>query len=312
LTEKLLSFFLFAVIWINTSVIPAGAQESLESEKIEFNSQNIHTIPVVNNFLYRIQKYSGFNFLIDFLTEATIKSIVKLKTKTSDVNVDLKLFSGIDLFRKKAKSFTLNAKHLFVSNVPVEVFKLETKGPIYFKKNKKKKYQAALPLTILSDAEIDISDVSRILNTLPKWQKIFSELNLPVPPFGTTKVAINDLSLNIDSKGFVEFSGIVKSLENPESEPIKMLFSGNLIIKEKKLVIDDLQTEIEDIFTKDAEMSKSFSKFFEDLINPVFDFHKYEKGGLTIDFVNLSFDKNKLLLDIGIKLLPEEINDNTQ
>lgn len=297
---------------MNYSICPLLAQENIENEIIDFNPQALSAVPVVNDFLYKIQKYSGFNFLVDFLSEATIKSVVKLKTKAKNVSVDLELFSGIDLFRKKAKSFTLNAKHLFVSNIPVEVFKLETKGPIYFKKNKGKKYQTAVLLTILSNVELNISDISKGINSLPEWQKIFGELDLPIPPFGTAKVTINDISLKIDDKGYVEFGGIVKSLENPESEPIKMLFSGNLVIREKRLVIDDLQTEIEDIFTKDSETGKSFSKFLEDLINPVFDFHKYEKGGLTIDFVNLSFNKNKLLLDIGIKLFPEETNETTQ
>ena len=310
--KKRILLFGILVFILSLSLNRVHSEENLQNETLNFNSQNLSTVPVVNDFLYKVQKYSGFNFLIDFLAEATVKSVIKLKTKAKDVTVDLKLFSGIDLFRKKAKSFTINAKHLFVSNIPVEIFKLEAKGPIYFKKNIEKKYQTALPLNIVSEIEIDISDVSKILNSMPKWQKIFNELDLPVPPFGTTKVSINDINLKVDDKGYVEFRGIVKSLVNPESEPIKMLFSGNLIIREKKLVIDGLQSEIEDIFTKDSKTGKSFSQFLEDLINPVFDFHKYEKGGLTIDFVNLSFNGNKLFLNIGIKLLPEETNENAK
>ncbi len=307
---KRLSIILIATLVFILPLSPVFSEENIQNEILDFNSQDIKPVPVVNDFLQRIQKYTGFNFLTDFVAETVVKSIVKAKTKAEIIKVNLQIYSGIDLLMKKAKFLSVDAEDLLVSNIPIEKFTLETKNPIYFKKNKKKKYQVGEILNVFIKIQFDASDISKILNSLPKWQKVLGELELPVPPFGLTRVTIRDLNINIDENGFVVVSGIVKSLENPEAEPIKMLFSGNLVIREKKLVIDGLSCEMEDIFTKDSDMGKSFSGFLEDLVNPVFDFHKYEKRGLTIDFVNLTHQSDKLLFDLGIKLLPEEINEN--
>ena len=72
----------------------------------------------------------------------------------------------------------------------------------------------------------------------------------------------------------------------------------------ERLIISDLESEVEDIFTKNSDMGKSFSKFLEDLINPIFNFHKYQKKSLTIDTVKLSYEPNVLIVDIKLKLMP--------
>ena len=52
----------------------------------------------------------------------------------------------------------------------------------------------------------------------------------------------------------------------------------------------------------------SFCDAVGDLINPVVNFHKYEKRGIIIDKVNLTFPESKLVLEINLMLSSEGTN----
>lgn len=283
---KIVLLILF--FFVSTNVLKA---EELESSQIPF--------PVVGQTSYNIQKYTGFNFFTHTLAEGILKVSIKLKTRAKKISTDLEIFSGWDLFRKKIKSLNIDAEKLTVKGVPIEKFELLIKDPLYFKKKR-----VAFPVNLKSTVKVNLEDITEVINNLPKWKKVLGELELPVPPFGTTKVKIDDLKIKINETGFTEVFVMLTSLEAPDSEPIKMSFTGNLVLRDKKIIVSDLKGEAEDIFTGDSDLGRSFSEFLEDLINPVFDFHKYEKNGLTIDNVYLSFGVNSLALEINARLLP--------
>ena len=87
-----------------------------------------------------------------------------------------------------------------------------------------------------------------------------------------------------------------------------MQFTGNLALDGKKLIANNLETEIKDIFTKDSDIGIAFSEFLEDLINPIFNFGKYEKNGHTIDAVRLLFESNNIIFEIESRFLPEVVS----
>ena len=274
--------------------------------KAQENLQQQIAVKTTNRLSYNLQRYTGFNFLADFIAEGIIKILMKLKTNAKEVNVDLQIYSGFDLVKKKAKSLSLKASDLFIKNVPIKYFELITESPLYFAKNSKKKNQAAIPVDLAAKLNISLEDVSHVLGTLPKWKEVFEEIDLPVPPFGSTKIALNDLKIKINETGYIQIACIVTSVVNPSSEPLVMRFNGNLSLRNNRIVINNLKCGIEDIFTSDSDIGKSFSEMLEDLINPVFDFHKYEKRGLRIVNVDLSFGLNEMFLKINIRLLPEK------
>lgn len=278
-----------------------GSQELVQQE-----SSNQPPFKTATLFSYRLQKYTGFNLIVDFLAEALIKSMIKLKTQAKEVYLELSIYSGLDLFKKKASSFTLRTNKLFIKDIPIEHFELMTFDPIYFKKGKEKKYRVLFPVRINSLVKVDLSDVVKTLNSLPKWEKVFKELELPIPPFGTTRVTLDEFNINVDNNGYLQVASQIRSLENPSGELLKIKFEGNLVVREKRIEVSDLKTEIEDIFTIDSEAGKSFSEFLIDLINPVIDLGKYEGNGLTIDNVKMLFETQKMILTIGVRLLPEE------
>lgn len=297
-------FFLISLLlcFLFLCFLPSRSQKLIEQE---LSTQQV-TLSTVSQVSYNVQKYVGFNFLVDFFAEAIIKTVIKLKIKAEDVSIDLQTYSGLDFLRKKAKALNIKAHNLFIKDIPISYFELSTKDPIWVKKNTEKKNRVVTLLKIVSCIKINIDDVNKVLNSLPKWQKVLGELELPIPPFGRTEIKLKDLLIKIDDKGFIQVDSNVVSSANQAACPLKLLFSGNLALVENKIVVNDLKSEVKDIFTKDSDMEKSFSKFLEELINPIFDFHKYEKNGLTIDFIKLTFDANNLILEVSIKLLPEE------
>ncbi len=280
--------------------LPLYAKEDLENP----------TIPTTSKLYYTIQKYTGFNTLIDFLTESILKTIIKHKTHAKTLDVDLKIYSGWDLIRKKAQSLQIKGNYLSINGIPIDYIELQTQGPIYFKKEivneqtGKKRNLVQMPVKLLARVEIDLTSVSKALNNLPKWQKVFKELDLPIPPFGSTKVALNNLNININEMGSVTVSSSITSTKNRNSAPLNLIFEGILKIENERIIISNLQSEVRDIFTKDSDIGKAFSKLLKDLINPIFSFHKYEKKGLKIEHIDMSFKTNKLILIITSNLIP--------
>ena len=298
-------FSLFLCLYISFSLFlsPLNAQEL--RQEISPPEQNI---PVVTGVLYGIQKYTGFNLFLDFFAETVVKTIVKLKTHAKEINCNLEIYSGWDLLKKKIKSFHLDAKNLHIKNIPIEYLEINTLDPVYFRKNQKKKNKIVFPVNINSKVIVNPTSVIEILDNMAKSNIHAHEIELPLPPFGTTKVLLKNLMIQINENGSVLSTLDAVSVINPDSEPLKAMFSGNIAISDKKILVGNLQCEIEDIFTKDSDVSMSFCAAVEELINPVVNFHKYEKRGITIDNVDLTFPENKLVLKIDLMLSPEGTN----
>lgn len=259
----------------------------------------------------KIQKYSGFSFITEKLTEQLIKSYIKFKTKSKKTIVDLDSYSGLDLLKKKIKAATVESNDLEVKGIPIKHFEIEIKDPIYIKKlalKKKKRNKIVLPIAIKSEIIIDLNNINAVVNNIPKWKKNLGEVELPVPPFGTTKVELSNLKIHAQEEGRVNVSLRVTSKESLDSEPLDVAFTGNIALKDKKIIIENLESEAKDIFTKDSDLEKSFSSFLEDLVNPIFNLSKYEKKGFTIEDVKLDFDSNNLILNIYAKKIPENFN----
>ena len=259
-------------------------------------------------FSYNIQRFSGFNLLCDFVSERIISTGIKLKTKAKKVKVDLKIYSGIDLFKKKAQSLSISSEDLSIKKIPVSSLEFKTEGPIYFKKNEKKKYFAVIPLDFILRTKINLTNIFNLLGETSKDTRgnLSKTIEVPLPPFGTTELSLSDLKLEVDQNGSIQGNLKAYSKINPDSEPLNLHFKGRIILENKRLLITGLETEIEDIFTKDSDISKSFSQSIEELINPIINFHKYEKEGITIGSINLSFSSENIMLELNGKLMPIE------
>ena len=293
-------FLAFSIYHLSSTISLSLAQEPSEEIKLD--------IPVAGKASYNIQKYSGFNFFANFIAETAVKTILKLKTHAKDVNCNLEIYSGWDLIKKKVKSFHVEVNDFYIKNVPLEYLEITTLTPIYLKKNKNRKNKVVFPVTINSKVIINPISVIEILDNMARSHNALSahEIELPIPPLGSTKVLLKDLMVQINESGFVQSELDAVSIINPNSEPLRAMFTGNVVVSDKKLLVSNLQCEIEDIFTKDSDASMAFCEAIGELINPIVNFHKYEKGGITIDNVNLVFPENKLLLEINLMLLPED------
>lgn len=296
--------FLFVIV-INTNITDVYAQEITEQkeEKIELKT--------AGTFSYNFQRYTGFSFLTEKFTEQIAKSYIKIKTKSKKTTVDLNTFSGWDLIRKKLKSASVQIDELEIKDIPIKHFEANISDPIYIKKvmgRTKKKNKIVLPINIKAKVVIDLNNINNVISNIPRWKKVLQEVELPVPPFGNTLVELSDLKINVQDQGFVNVSVRARSKESIDSEPLDISFKGQIALKNKRIIIENLESEAKDIFTKDSDLSRSFSTFLEDLINPIFNLSKYEKKGLTIEDVKLNFDSNDLILNINAKKIPEKFN----
>lgn len=265
-----------------------------------------------NNFSYKIQQYTGFNFLINYLGEKTSEFYIKRKTHAKKTFIVLETYSGWDLLKKRLKGAKITAHDLSIKDIPISDFDFQTNGPICFKKTINKKTWFAEEVPFKSNIKIDLSLGSKLLLGT-KLKKLTTEsdndsleVELPVPPFGTTKVQIGNFDVMLLNCEEINITSNLKSVSNPDSAPIKVDFVGKVELENKELRVKGLKTSIEDIFTKDSELGRHFSKFIEDIINPIFSFKKLEKKGLKIDSVDMKCENNLLLLEIDGSFIPKD------
>ena len=286
--------FIFLVLYMDP-VFGEGLTEQNE----------LYSLPEEKGFIYSLQKFTGLNFLSCKFAEFAIKTGIKIKSKAKDVDIDLKIYSAWDLIKKRIKYLNVSASGLSIKKIPVSCFELTSFFPIFITKNEGKKYTVLFPVNLNGKIEINLDDVSEAIN---KNNSQLSEIELPIPPFGETKVLLKDINVSVDENGFIKTTLKVFSVVDPFSEPLDLLLTGNLVIRDKRLLVSDFMTVEKDIFTQDSDLEKAFSKAIEDLINPVINFHKYEKGGITIDSVDLSFFNNKIILKLSFRILPNNGN----
>lgn len=288
--------------------LPTFSQE----ETIKLPVKELPLLKTATGVSYNIQKYSGFNFITEHLAEIVVRSYLRIKTKAKESKVNFEIFSGWDLIRKKVKSVELKSSNLVVGDIPLSYLEIKADGPIYIKKilnaKKKKKNRFILPVNIKLKTIINLDKVNEVIINLPKWKKALKNLEVSIPPFGKTKVEITKLQINAKEDGLINVITTIRSLENTEAEPLNLTFTGKIILKEKKVSIENIDSQIDDIFTRDSELARSFNSFLEDLINPVFNFEKYEKKGLKIENVDFHYDKNNLIILIDAKKLQHNFN----
>ncbi|MBI1858554.1 MAG: hypothetical protein HYR97_05520 [Candidatus Melainabacteria bacterium] len=305
--------FFFIVLQIPAALKTLAQELQEQTLNEDFNAQELNVIPKEEGFLYGLQKYTGFNFLTHKIAVFSLKSVVKLKTKAKKIDVDLKIYSGWDLLRKKVKSLELKTEDLSIKDVPVAKLNFDTPGPVIIKKTKlkdKKRNRILLPLYANIEIEVNLNEVSNVINSLPKWKKTLGEINLPIPPFGTTQISLRDLNIKVSEDKTTNVSAKLVSLVNPQAELLNLTFSGKLQLEDKRLIVTDIESQVEDIFTVGTEMEEAFSDMLEDLINPVFKFDKYERKGLTINNINMVFEKDKVVFLLRIMIEPPQANSN--
>lgn len=301
---KLISLFLISFLITN---LPSYSQE-LRGGSREPSFKKSGKIS------YNIQKYTGLNFLSKKLAQLLIKATLKIKTKADNIDVNIKTYSTLDLLTKKAKSIEVKADELYVEGVPIKHFEINIGDPIYIKKTKsiqtgKKFYEAGVEIPFYSQISVDLREINEVINNLPKWKKKLNRVEMPIPPFGKTLVNITDLMVKIDDSGLSNVSTSIKSLEKPDSENLKVNFTGRLALEGKKILIKDLENEIEGFFDRNSDISKAFNEVLERLINPVVNFDKFERKGLKINTVDMKFENNNINLFFNGKIYPQSQNN---
>ena len=265
-------------------------------------------IPVSGKVSYNIQKYSGFNWVVDNVTEIIAGLVFKSKTKAKKVKVDIDIFSGLDLIQKKTRSVKVYAKDLLIKKVPIEHFELQTSEPVYFTKSGRK-YRVKFPLDLSIEFVLNPSNLFFAISDTKqeKQDKLNNslEIDLPLPPLGSTKILIKDIVLRISKNGRIYSELKAFSKINPEAEPLFILVEGDLVIKDKKLLLENLKSEIDGIFTKDSDVSTSFCQTLGDLLNPLINFNKYEKEGIKISKVEYMIEQEELNFNLGVSLFPK-------
>ena len=265
-------------------------------------------IPVSGKVSYNIQKYSGFNWVVDNVAELIAGFVLKTKTKAKKVKVDIGIYSGLDLISKKARFIRVYANNLLIKKIPVDSFRLQTSEPVYLTKPGKK-YRVKVPMDLSINFILDPSDLFFTISD-PKQSgndKLNNslEIDLPLPPLGSSKILIKDISFKISENGRIYSELKAFSKVNPEAGPLHVFVEGALVIRDKKLILEDLKSEIDDIFTKDSEVSISFCQALEELINPLINFNRYEKEGIKISKVEYMFKEKKLSFNLEANLLPK-------
>ncbi len=249
-----------------------------------------------------LQKYSGLTFLTEKSLSITGSLLARI-VLGGHPSFKIKAYSLTDCVSGKFKSVKLSLKDCAYKKVPLADLELETSTPLQFRlfKNRRGAAGVTAPVMVAVKGEVDEKDVSRALQS----PKIASELNflrLQLPGLGDQHLQVLDPKVTIEN-GKVKIHTWLITAGAPKNTGVCLDISAMPgLEKERYIMLDDVKVASDDI--NDPE---EFSKFSQDLLNPLLDLGKFDRHTHAFRLNELKLSEQSLQFTGKLLLAPKPV-----
>lgn len=257
-----------------------------------------------------IQKFSGLNWItengLNIGSSITAKLLLHGRPK-----VRFKIYALSDCFSGKFKSVSVDLKECSFHKVALTDLNFETTTPLQLRLFKTGKGAAGVgaPVMVAVTGEVDEKDVSKALQS-PDVSSQLNFLRLQLPGLGDQHLQVLEPKVKIEN-GKVKINTWLITANAPKDTGVFLDITARPYLDgERFIFLKDTQVDSKDIMNP-AE----FSKFSEDLLNPLLDFghfdrktHAFRLTKLQVGEQNVQFAGKLLLVP---KPVPAEKNSAT-
>jgi hypothetical protein len=298
LSQKLLAIkaLVLLIILSYSAFLPAVSQSTGNKPP----SSNTIPFPIANRFSVKVQRYTGINWLSELLASNLASLIVKLKVG-GKVRVAVKIYSFTDLLAGKIKSVKVSLSNSYYHGVPLGNVTFASTNPIWYRYFKSHKTQIGLqtPLLVQVNGSMTENLISKLLQDSRTPLKT---AKLDLPGLGQQKVEFLEPQVNF-REGKVH---IVSTLVTPGGAPgtgINVTITGTPYLSGNNVLVKDLVVSSTDIVD-----SAEFSKFVQDLVNPLVNLSRLDRRDHAFRLGNLSIDNNCMVFDGNLLVAPQTIS----
>jgi len=247
------------------SIITLAGMQSLLSGVFAADNEPIYPeVKTASGFSRGLQKVTGFTLLTGWIANRIVHRELNRHVK-GDLDSDLKLFSGTDLLRGKARGFSIAGKNVMLDDfISLSEFRFENEKdmPIFVKADKRP--FLLRPVQFKVSAMMSEADINRMLQS-EKGQKFLTNMKVTMPPFGAQSFDALEPSVDIDGGRLV-----IRSLMNlhgaPKENALPVTVHGKIAAENSRLSLSDLDLDIEGIEGTDA-MAQVIEDYFGELVN---------------------------------------------
>jgi hypothetical protein len=252
-----------------------------------------------SSFSRNIQKVTGINFITGIVTGAVAQTILHHKLG-GKIKVSVKTYSLTDLIAGKVKSVSIQSHGCHLHGVPLGDFSAHSNNPIWFdyRKGGAHIYGLNNPVTLDVKAELNQNHVCRAL-AAEAVIKSMRGLKLDLPGLGETQLQVLNPKVAM-SQGLINIHALLVTEGASPDTGIDLEISATPKLVGSKIMLENMKVTCPEI-----EAPETFSKFAEDLFNPVVDFGRFDRSNFAFRLTSFELAHDKIIGDGCLLLVPK-------
>jgi hypothetical protein len=249
-----------------------------------------------------VQKYLGLTALAETTVDlaGTLAAKCLLKGRPS---LKVRAYSLTDCLAGKFRSVSINLKDCSYKKVPLADLELVTDTPLQLRLFKSRKGRAgvAAPVMVSVAGRLEEADVSEALQSREGASRL-KFLRLDLPGLGDQHLQVVDPKVRLENSK-VKIDTWLITAGAPRDTGISVNIAATPQLESQRfIVLNDVQISSPDITDEAA-----FSKFSQNLLNPLLDFGKFDRKTHAFRLTQLNLAEKKLQFAGKLLLVPEPV-----
>jgi hypothetical protein len=249
-----------------------------------------------------IQKYTGMTWLAQ--EGIGLSATVAAKcTLGGHPKVRVKAYSLTDCLAGKFKSISADLKNCSFNKVPLADLKIQTTTPLQVRAFKSKKGRAGVgaPVMVAVSGEVNEQDVTRALQS-PDVSSQLNFLRLQLPGLGDQHLQVIEPKVKIEN-GQVKINTWLVTAGAPKDTGVSLKISAHPLLEQQRFIMLKDTTVASD----DINNPEEFSKFSQELLNPLLDFARFDRKTHAFRLTQLKLDEQKVQFAGNLLLVPATV-----
>ncbi len=294
----ILPFFL--MICVTSSTLPLYAADLAEPSSPKADA-DINTgakvksrieppFKITGSFSRRFQAYSGMTSTSEFITNLLLHYTLK-KLFGGKIKVRIKTYSFTDLWYLKVKKAKISLIGSHYKDIPLGKVEVESQTPFWFV-FKHRRLEVKNPSLFSFKMSVSESELDQILHS-PKVTNSLKALRLDLtnigPGAGEQRIQMHEPQVTINDDSIMVKARLITQGADPSTAVLMTITGKPKLHGNDCIVLEEVKIDSEDI--TDPE---KFSKFVENLINPLINLHRFDKANFALRLDDISVKSKSL------------------
>jgi hypothetical protein len=267
--------------------------------------------PLSSSFSRGVQKVTGVTTVTQFVAGQVAQRVLQKKLG-GQVKVKVRTWSLTDLLSGKIKSMEIKLKSSQYKSVPLGKIVISSDTPLWLRYRRENNDRAGLrtPILLKMKAHLTQDNVSDAL-AVQRVASSLRALKLDLPGLGEQQLQVLDPQVTM-AENLITVKATLVTAGASRDTGVDLTVTGKPVLKgDDQIVLSDMAISCPDI----VEPQK-FARFVEDLLNPLINFHRFDRPNfaLRLDSLTLAdggLDANGRIL-IAPKVPPHVADNNSQ